>query len=72
MATTNKFKEGDRVKHADVTAASIPAYRAMRGTVVGFDWTRVLVKWDCDKGFPPTSVGPEEITHEEDPCRFSR
>ncbi len=30
----NKFELGDRVKRADITPESIPAYRDMRGKVV--------------------------------------
>jgi hypothetical protein len=40
---------GDRVKHADADReTNIPAYRNMRGTVVGFRYGCVLVQWDCD------------------------
>lgn len=43
------IKEGDRVKRADADdPRSIPAYRDMRGTVVGFAGDYVLVDWDCD------------------------
>ena len=44
-----KLKVGDRVKHSDADdPSSIPAYRDMRGTVTGFDWSYILVNWDCD------------------------
>lgn len=45
-----KFAEGDRVKRADADTSNVPAYCTMEGTVVGFVWTRVLVKWDMDGG----------------------
>lgn len=48
VSGTTKLKVGDRVMRADVEETSIPAYRDMRGTVVGFDWTYILVQWDLD------------------------
>lgn len=58
-----KFKKGDRVKRSDAEKpTAIPAYANMRGEVVGFDWTRVLVRWDCDPShIPPTPHMPEDI-----------
>lgn len=56
-----KLKEGDRVKRVCGPDA-IPAFRNLRGSVVGFDWTRVLVQWDCDpKSLGPTPYMPEEV-----------
>jgi hypothetical protein len=49
------MKIGDRVKNADVTERSIPAYRAARGTVVGvsFDQDVLRVHWDSDDSPEP-------------------
>ena len=59
-----KFRVNDRVMRSDANdPKSIPAYRDMRGTVTGFDWTRVLVRWDCDGKMPPTAVRPENLRH---------
>lgn len=50
---TEEFKPGDRIRKADATPDSIPAYRNMRGTVVDVigvppHKTMVRVQWDCD------------------------
>lgn len=40
---------GTRVMRADITEASIPAYRAMRGTVVESNAHSCRVRWDGDR-----------------------
>lgn len=59
-----RLRTGARVRHADASERSIPAYRDMRGTVVGFDWTYVLVQWDCDSA--ASRVLPEWLALAED------
>jgi hypothetical protein len=55
-----RLKEGSRVMRSDVGPDSIPSYRALRGTVTGFDWAIVWVQWDVDR--PPCAP----------PCRDPR
>lgn len=57
------FKEGDRVRRSDVTPESIPAFRDLRGTVVGEVFLKVAVKWDIDSS--PTLVPPDSIELDE-------
>ena len=57
------MKVGDKVKKADATESSIPAYRDMRGEVVQVDrygWVRV--KWSCDKTPDFTFRNPSTLT----------
>lgn len=70
-----KLKVGDRVRRSDADDPSqlgedgrprVPAYVAMRGTVIGFDWSYVLVQWDCDPRGNPTRHLPECVAHAED------
>ena len=56
--TETKYKVGDRVMKSDADAKPLPAYQDMRGTVVGFDWTRILVQWDMDPANDPTPQMP--------------
>lgn len=61
------FKVGDRVKRSDANEDSIPAYRNMRGTVLGLVGSRVRVRWDCDgMDTYSTLTPPELIASEED------
>lgn len=64
------FQVGDRVKFVDRPDA-LPGYVAMRGTVVGFEKTYVLVQWDCDppgpwRGIADPARGPTPV----DPVRL--
>ena len=43
-----ELKKGARVKKSGVKETSIPAYRDMRGTVVGISYRGVEVQWDYD------------------------
>lgn len=66
-----KLEVGDRVKREDADdPRSIPAYRDMRGTVVGFYGAHVLVDWDCDSGMSPrlrtSKHYPEDLALAED------
>lgn len=59
---------GDRVKFADADSPlSIPAYRAMRGTVVGIAGPeRLRVHWDCDPSPEPYFRRQETVALAED------
>jgi len=67
------MKIGTRVKKADANDDSIPAYRDLRGTVVGKTDLRggfVLVQWDCDPpgqwdGWPRPDCGPTPVRAED-------
>jgi hypothetical protein len=61
--TKRKLQVGDRVRRSDANSNSIPAYRDMVGTVMGFDWTRVQVLWAMDFPGMPSSHAPEELVY---------
>lgn len=58
------LKIGDRVMRSDAGPHSIPAYRAMRGTIVAMRNVSCDVQWDDDArhGQGPTTV----------PCSYVR
>ena len=66
MTGDRVLKTGDRVKRSDADAG-IPAYRDMRGTIEGFDWTYAIVRWDIDPTTaPPSRHRPEDLVRDGD------
>jgi len=54
------FRTGDIVKHVDADDTdNVPAYRDMRGTVVGFEGVYVVVSWECNPQPDRTLMRPE-------------
>ena len=57
------FEIGERVQRSDADADdNVPAYRDMRGTVVGHDGVYVVVSWDCNSQPDRTLMRPEWMT----------
>lgn len=54
MSNNQAFAVGSRVRWGDADESDMPAYRAMRGTVVDGSHTGrgqgIYVQWDCDVG----------------------